>query len=576
MENSNLISFLKPTINSIRKSIRGIDDSYNNFWDILAELIQNSVDAINAREDKKGNIFIEINAIEKTIRVKDNGIGIKYSEIPILLSPFSTNKENDINSIGEKGVGLKFVIFQSSKFEMRTKHINENRPSLAIVIDAKDWKNRTDNEDLPLELSLIDEEITGTDIIVSGIDNDKIFNMNFSTIKYILRTKTAVGNVLNLFEDNKNINVVLKMTDLNGTINEEDLDYKYWLPTENVRNSDKLNLKDYENWLSEGDRSDNEKRNKLKNKIIYESGQIMHNDVRPINYWLCFVPKREIWSKISITDKLLSESAIGNEEIYAEKNLCMHQAGIFTSVKGMPTGISITPPNTGRAGYWANIFIILEDKQLRFDIGRKSINSAVQTMYQKHLKELFNNVTNKVSKYISGDPEMVTNPIWNRDNIIAEINALPPLGNDKINFSKLPNEQEASVAAIFYELIGMEKVKNICPIISGYRNKYDLYAKYKNHFIVIEFKSHLRYIIRDFDDMTKMSDEIDYIVCWDVNDDDKTELYNIGLSLETIEKSGLFDNQDEYISEATHKIIISSVSKPIYVIDLKYVINDLK
>lgn len=575
MNDSDLISFLNPTINSIRKSIKGIDDSYNNFWDILAELIQNSVDAINAKEDKKGKIFIDINAVEKKIRIKDDGIGIKYSEIPILLSPFSTNKENDMNSIGEKGVGLKFVIFQSNKFEMKTKSINESIVSLAIVENAKNWKNNTNEEDLPLRLKKIDENMNGTDITIYGIDNDKIFNMNFDTMKFIIRTKTAIGNVLNIFENNNNINVKLRMTDLNGVVTEEEILYKYWLPTENVKNNDKLNLKDYVTWLGEGDRSDNEKRNKLKNKIIYESGQIMHNDVRPINYWLCFVPERKIWNKISVADKLLTEEIIENDEMYAEKNLCIHQAGVFTSVKGMPTGISITPPNTGKAGYWANIFVILEDKQLRFDIGRKSINSAIQSMYQKHLKELFNNVTNKVSKYIAGDPEMVENPVWNRDNTIAEIDALPPLGNSKINFEKLPNEQEASVAAIFYELIGSNKITDLKPLISGYRKKYDLYAKYKNHFVVMEFKSHLRNIIKDFDDLVKMSDEIDYIICWDVNDIDKTELYNRGLNLETIEKSELFNDHEEHIKEATHKIIISSVSKPIYVIDLKILISTI-
>ena len=63
------IPFLKPTVNSIRKSIKGIDDSYNNFWDILAELIQNSVDAINKKPDKTGKIEIELDALNKSIKI---------------------------------------------------------------------------------------------------------------------------------------------------------------------------------------------------------------------------------------------------------------------------------------------------------------------------------------------------------------------------------------------------------------------------------------------------------------------------------------------------------------------------
>ena len=571
----NSVSFLTPTINSIRKSIRGIDDSYNNFWDILAELIQNSVDAINKKEIPDGNIKIVIDSVNKTIRVIDDGIGIEHGDIPILLSPFSTNKENDSSSIGEKGVGLKFVIFQSDKFIMKTRTKDEPMGSLAVIDNAKTWKKATNEEDLPLELDVDSNISLGTDILVSGIENDKLFNMSFETMKFIIRTKTAVGNVLNIFDNNENIKVMLYYTDINGVKYEEELPYKYWLPTENLKQNSKIDLSDFKNWLSEADRSDNEKRNKLKNKVIYETGEIVHNDVRVIKYWLCFVKGRDDWKKLSINDKLLSESERDDEEKIAEKNLCMHQYGIFTSVKGMPTGISINAPTTGRAGYWGNLFIILEDRQLKFDIGRKSINSAIQTMYQKHLKTIFNNITNVVSKYVAGEPESNTNANWERDDIVQSITNLPPLGSSVVNFEKLPNEQEASVAAIFYELIGSGKIDNIKPVISGYKDKYDLYAKYKNHFVIIEFKSHLRYVLRDFDDEVKLSNEIDYIVCWDVNDDDKSEMHSRGLSLEEIDNNNPLGDRENYIEYATHKIYIPT-AKPVYVIDLKVLLSRIQ
>lgn len=567
-------SFLTPTINSIRKSIRGIDDSYNNFWDILAELLQNSVDAINKNNNQRGNINIVINAITKTIQVIDDGIGIKAEDIPVLLSPFSTNKENDMDTIGEKGVGLKFVIFQSDKFIMKTRSVNSEKGAQAIINNAKTWKNSTDKEMLMVNIKEDDNVPLGTDITVSGINNDELFDLSFDNLKFVIRTKTAIGNVLNIFDFVDNINVHLKYTDLNGNTKEDDLPYKYWLPTESLPSKSKIDLDDFSDWLSQDDRSDNEKRNKLKDKVIYKKGTIQHSDVREIKFWLCYVPKRDIWKTISINDNLLTENERNDEEKLATKNLKMHQYGIYTSVKGMPTGITINSPTTGRAGYWGNMFILLEDNQLKFDIGRKSINSAVQTMYQKHLKEIFNKITNIVSKYVAGEPEMSPNPTWVRDDIINEINELPPLRNDVVNFEKLPNEQEASVAAIFYELIGSKKINNIIPVISGYKNKYDLYAKYKNHFIIIEFKSHLRYILRDFDDDVKLSNEIDYIVCWDVNDEDITEFYSRGLQVEKIENNPLSSGND-YLECSTHYINIPT-AKPVYVIDLKVYLSKLQ
>lgn len=572
---SNSISFLQPTINSIRKSIRGIDDSYNNFWDVLAELLQNSVDAINAKEDKKGTILIEVDSINKKIRVVDDGIGIKHDDIPILLSPFSTNKENDSNSIGEKGVGLKFVIFQSNKFTIKTKAKEEDEGSVATIDNAKVWKNLTSEEDLPMDLSKDKEIENGTDITIEDVDNDKIFNMGYETLEFIIRTKTAIGNVSNIFDNNDNIKVFLKYKDINGKEYSNEIPYKYWLPIDCVASRSKIDINDFENWIAEADRSDSEKRNKLKNKIIYDAGSFMHNDVREIKYWLCYVRNREDWKTLSIQDNLLTEAERDDEEKIQEKNLCMHQSGIFTSVKGMPTGISINPPTTGRAGYWGNLFIILEDRQLKFDIGRKSINSAIQTMYAKYLKQLFNRVTNLVSKYVAGTPDMIPNNTWARDDIIQDINKLPNLETNIIRFEKLPNEQEASVCAVFYELIGAGYLENIKPVISGYKEKYDLYAKYKNHYIIMEFKSHLRHILRDFDDDIKLSNEIDYVVCWDVNDEDKTELCNRGLTLEEIDSDNPLKTQIDYIPYSTHIIWIPT-AKPVYVIDLKVLIKKLE
>ncbi len=50
-----MIEFLKPSNREIRKSIKDVDDSYNNDWDILAELCQNSVDAIRKKKARKRN-----------------------------------------------------------------------------------------------------------------------------------------------------------------------------------------------------------------------------------------------------------------------------------------------------------------------------------------------------------------------------------------------------------------------------------------------------------------------------------------------------------------------------------------
>ena len=565
----SIVTFLKPTVNSIRKSIRGIEDSYNNYWDVLAELVQNSVDAINVRNIAEGKIKIVINEFEKSISVEDNGCGIKIEDVPVLLLPFSTNKENDGTTIGEKGVGLKFVLFQSLRFELKTRSLDEEDGSISIIEDAVVWKNKSDESDLPLSIDKISGLEVGTTVKVTGVDNDEIFSMNIESLKFLLRTRTAVGNVDNLFESVKNIKVELTVIDPLGNKYVSDVPFKYWTPIECLRANEKINLEDYRTWLSEADRTDQQKTNKLKNKVVYQSGSFMHGDVRQIKFWLCYVPKRRFWGDLSVRDNLVTESELEDEDIYVKKHMCFHQPVLTASVKGMPTGIVIPNPKAGKDGYWQNLFIIFEDKQLKFDIGRKAINSSIVSMYQKHLKTLFNQVTNLISKFFNDGDIQQPNYQWDRDETVAKIKALPDLDMPQTTFKKLPSEQEASVCAIFYELIGAKTIKSFTPLISGYKNKYDLYAEFNSHFVTIEFKSHLRNIIKDFDDYTKLFNEIDYIVCWDVNDEDISSLYNVGINVGEANQLG----NNPYTKETTH-IITLPMCKPIYIIDLKLLLKN--
>lgn len=92
MTRETFSDFLAPDIEQIRRSIQDIDDSYNNEWDILAELLQNSVDAIRETERPSGKITIELDSRHRTIRVVDDGIGIDSDDLAPLLRPFSTRK----------------------------------------------------------------------------------------------------------------------------------------------------------------------------------------------------------------------------------------------------------------------------------------------------------------------------------------------------------------------------------------------------------------------------------------------------------------------------------------------------
>lgn len=569
-----LQNFLTPTLNQIRQSIRGIDDSYNNFWDILAELLQNSIDAIGrALKLDQGEICLRIDCQRKEIYIRDNGCGIAPEKLIELLRPFSTDKLDDESQIGEKGVGLKFAYFQSTHFIICTGNISGS--ARAEILDARLWKRQTNQEHLSVLYEKSDKPFCGTEITLKGIENEQLFSLSISQMKYVLRTRTAVGNTSSIWKDVTPIKVVLDMTDYNGNHTNEEIQYKYCLPTDMLSLSDQIALDDFETWLHLGDRTDLEKRTKLRNKVITTKGTVLHGGYREINYWACFVPSRSIWDKLSLNENLVTDSLLADENWLNEKSFVLYRPGIYTAVKGMPTGISIEHPSAGYSGYWSNIFILFEDNRLSFDIGRKAIHGLTANIYKGYAKEIFNHFLQYVVKYVSGSVEPYAAE-WNKETLIDEIKVLPDLNSNVVKFLKNPKDQEASVAAIFYELIGAGHINDIEPLISGYRNKYDLYAKWNSRTVIIEFKSHLKNIVKDFDDARKLFDEMDYIVCWEVTDEDVAKLHQLSITIEELRVSSLFQTTPTYISCCTHRLLINANVTPVYVIDLKRLLNSLQ
>lgn len=580
---SKNIDFLKPDVVQIKKSIKGIDDSYNNEWDILAELIQNAVDAIrlkyseNNDENYKGIIDIYINSGKKTIKVKDNGVGISKIDLPHLLRPFSSDKEVSTETIGEKGVGLTFALFSCNLFEIETG--NKNGSSKAFVKEALNWKKSVDSKSLNMEIDNGCYDINGTSITLSHMENLDIFDLNNDQMKYLIRTKTAIGNTEKIWHDSIDITVNYEFYDSTNTYYKENLPFEYFNIINDLRDTEKISLDEFFKKTKETMVSDREKRVMLKDKIIYKMDTIQHSGNRIINYLAYFIPSRNAWETLNKQYNLIP-SNISEEELNDYLNKYYYAQlgpGIFTAVKGMPTGISINHPSTGNAGYWPNMFILFQDNKLSFDIGRKSIHGSQQNILKKYSKNIFNEFAKIVSRYGARNFDLDDNT-WNKESTFESINNMRNLDEkkkDKTIFQKIPNKQEAQVSAMFYEQIGKGNIQGLTLYTTGYKGKYDLYGKLENKGnVVIEFKSELRNILKDFNDEQKLFDEIDCIVCWNVSEEDKDKFHEYGISVIDNQTKSLFSNDNNDFDYFTHRLELSNFSKPIYVIDLMVLLDE--
>jgi molecular chaperone HtpG len=353
--------------------------------------------------------------------------------------------------------------------------------------------------------------------------------------------------------------------DLSGKRTAREFDCNYLLPTESLKSEDTISREDYDKWRLEGDRSDAEKRRKLANKIVYQSGKD-YKAGRDIRYWSCFVPNRAVWDRLAAIHGLTNAAGDADPSPGELITGYTFSGGLYTSSKGMPTGIFLDLKPRGSAGYVPNFFILVEDPSLSFDIGRKAIQTRQQGMLREIAYTQFREYINAAVKYLSGaidDPD----PIYDREELFEEIKTLPDLDSPSSLFLKRPNGQEATVAAMFFEQLGKGRFGEFRPYISGYRGRYDLYGKLRNRSHVVEFKFNLLGLFKDFTDERKLFDEIDVVVLWDLTEPDRKAISTRGLSISEVGESTFAANASRF-PEAHYKLSIDGV-KTIEVVCLR-------
>lgn len=541
--------FMQPSIAQIRHQIRNILDSYNHDWDLIAELAQNSVDAISIQQPTKGHLTLDISAPEKRIVLQDNGCGISPDHLPKLLAPFSSDKSGKPLLIGQKGVGISFVIFSSSVFEIETHHASGS--AKATILDARAWVE-SQNDELPqLSLEHIESNGTrGTRVTIKLPENadHEFFGLTFEQLEMVLMTRTAVGDTRTIWGKEPDKDILLTLVNADGESTTRQIECSYFLPTSRLPGSQYISLRDFQEW-NNGDRTDAQKRQKLRDKLVYHDGQ-KERAGRTIRFWACFVPTRRAWDKVSVNSNLISNdildlTPVARIEEYADAEY-LFSGGMYTSTLGMPTGIRTDMRPKGAAGYLPNFFVIIDDPQLSFDIGRKSIPGRQLGMLREIAAEVFGSLLNSIKKYIGGEPEVDTDG-WDRTAVFNEIRNMPDLESTKTRFLKRPSSQEATIAAIFFELLGSGILSGFSPYISGYKHKYDLYSMYNSSDVVIEFKFALASLFTDFDNEIKLFDEVNIVVVWEIVENDFDVVKSRGFELERIdgglsgETNSLFD-----------------------------------
>jgi hypothetical protein len=196
-----------------RNTVKNVLDSYTGRFDLLAESIQNSMDALEKRwsssksfDAELPRIAIRLNADAEEITVTDNGVGIMSDDLLSALVPHMSPKSFDPEPTrGHKGVGTTFLAYGHPTFEIRTKTINTDEIAYKIV-GGNTWVKATTLSTPPAfervaSRNELDDVSSGT-VVRVGVGEETRFGRlksaqynKLATWALVLRTFTAVGTL---------------------------------------------------------------------------------------------------------------------------------------------------------------------------------------------------------------------------------------------------------------------------------------------------------------------------------------------------------------------------------------------
>lgn len=201
---------------AVRRELENIMSSYVGWFDPFSELIQNALDAVEARalfEERAGTadiyvpkIVVKIDNDANTLTVVDNGVGLSESEFEQFLAPSFSFKKIENGTRGHKGVGATYVAYGFNLMRISTKSPGFERSGR--IVGARDWLRGSgstenpnvepDSEAPPAEFSALDR---GTSMTVRFDETTTPGKLSWlkadtaATWSKILSIKTGIGSV---------------------------------------------------------------------------------------------------------------------------------------------------------------------------------------------------------------------------------------------------------------------------------------------------------------------------------------------------------------------------------------------
>lgn len=183
--------------------------------------------------------------------------------------------------------------------------------------------------------------------------------------------------------------------------------------------------------------------------------------------------------------------------------------------------------------------MLLEDDEMNFDVGRKSLQGRAKPMMRKVAEEAWKDISPYLQRLTPADAESVIRKKQGKLMQFfreAEEN-WPDLEFDQVQYLKEP-QREQMVVALFYELIGAKVLEGYKTVRNNTVDQYDAFVRYvidKKEIgsleasavtgatvednIIVEFKYNANSILADIVGNNKRYQDINLLVCWELEEE---------------------------------------------------------
>lgn len=541
------------------------------------------------RESYTGEIKIERIDSTRTIKIRDNGIGMSFDELEYAVLKGGSHKDEDSSTseIGELGNGLTYQICSCDDFVIETSDGDDvYRDSVEGMYT---WIQNPDGQSVGAQPksdpTQVSDQSDGrfTEVDMTGIrsvssDFPDIFSDEMTTDRFVhlLRTKTALGHLYEhlgypVFDTLRSDEMEIEFIDTTDMGSETvELDFQYNGPKE-ISEDDNPTAT---NLLSRDEAKDRVESNQniggsaLHHRGIYESA----SDITL--YYHAFVSSRDWYRKASHSLGLCDNPGGSIDEM---DDYDVHPS-LELGVKGMPTAVTISSPPGDSIGYWANLHIVIMDNRLEFDEGRKSVVGRRNTLYRNCADEaLYDEITTGLIQEAVKDPTVALNVTQMGEERQTFINQNTEDRTD-LSYSGIPDsvqfahepEEEQDVVALFHELISGGLLSPYKCLAASSYSTYDAIFEYEIGLdyigrqyqiqesddplienVVLEYKVEGEDILDDISRHQKFYYMMDLLVCWEI---DEQACQDVGATLidKTADSTKYWGTTHELVLEPMH------------------------